>query len=193
MILAPWLACSKFKSQGLASGYIKERRDLISYINVWCIIVKHNNMGGKRRRKNYGVESKDSHGQPAVGTSPGPYRTKKFAWDPFGTWSTYTVVRIHHVMLVRGCTRYHVEWKDIPESGWTWEPEANLQDDQSRALLEAFKADQAKLEKVMQSMIRCTVETVLDSRRPFPATVCACVHCNGTEPRVCSSAMMLVA
>ena len=106
------------------------------------------NMGGKRRRKNYGVESTESEGQKAVGTSPGPYRTRKFAWDPFGTWSSYKVERIHHVMLVRGQTRYHVQWKDIPENGWTWEPESNLQDEHSRGVLETFKADQAKLESV---------------------------------------------
>ena len=51
-------------------------------------------------------------------------------------------------MLVRGQSRYHVQWKDTPENGWTWEPESNLQDEHSRGLLQAFKAEQAKLESV---------------------------------------------
>jgi hypothetical protein len=51
-------------------------------------------------------------------------------------------------MLVRGGSRYHVQWKDIPESGWTWEPESNLQDDHSRGILEAFKANKAREEAV---------------------------------------------
>jgi hypothetical protein len=102
----------------------------------------------KRRRKNYGVESTEGIGGKPVGTDPGPYRTKKFAWDPFGTWPSYTVERIHHVMLVRGDSRYHVQWKDIPESGWTWEPESHLQDDHSRGILEDFKANKARQESV---------------------------------------------
>jgi hypothetical protein len=108
-------------------------------------------MVGNRRRKNYGAESKESAGSKPVGTSPGPYRTKKFAWDVFGTWPSYTVERIHHVMTVRGERRYHVQWKDIPESGWTWEPERHLQDDHSRALLEVFKAAQENFESVSLS------------------------------------------
>jgi hypothetical protein len=109
----------------------------------------------KRRRNQYGVESKESWGTKPVGTSPGPYRTKKFAWDPFGTWPSYTVESIHHVMLVRGETRYHVQWKDIPETGWTWEPESNLQDNHSRAVLEAFKAAKARQETVRR---RCLLQ-----------------------------------
>ena len=75
----------------------------------------------------------------------------KIAWDVFGTWPSYTVERIHHVMTVRGERRYHVQWKDIPESGWTWEPERHLQDDHSRALLEVFKAAQENFESVSLS------------------------------------------
>ena len=105
-------------------------------------------MGKNRRRQNYGVESTNSVGAKVVGTSPGPYRTPKFAWDPYGTWPAYKVERIQHVMLVRGETRYHVQWKDIPESGMTWEPERNLQDDHSRGLVEAFNAERATLESV---------------------------------------------
>ena len=123
---------------------------VISKINIipWILQRLKANMGIKRRRKNYGVETAESAGNKAVGTSPGPYHTQKFAWDPFGTWPSYKVERIHHVMLVRGESRYHVQWQGIPESGMTWEPARNLQDDDSRALLEIFNAERATLESV---------------------------------------------
>ena len=80
--------------------------------------------------------------------SLGLYRTQKFAWDPFDTWPSYKVERIHHVMLVRGESRSHVQWQGIPESGMTWELARNLQDDHSRALLELFNVERATLESV---------------------------------------------